>query len=168
MGYTVILTLIMMALLFIAVWVTAAFMPLRALAGLFPRDVQKALKPRLDDLGNGPQGWRITGIVLLALIGVTALAVYLAGGMDGMRRGYDFWRFFLRFIMMSYGVELFRIIAIDFFLMSKSDFFQRRLPETADCEGYKDFGYNRDRQLRGVIAIPILCLAAGLVFAFLT
>ena len=40
-------------------------------------------------------------------------------------------------------------------------------PETEGCEGWQQFGYNREQQTRQCIIIPICCLLSALVFAYL-
>ena len=64
-------------------------------------------------------------------------------------------------------IKVFDIVGLDFFLLTKTRFFQHYLPETEGCAGWKQFGYNRKQQTRQCIIIPICCLLSAAVFAYL-
>lgn len=40
-------------------------------------------------------------------------------------------------------------------------------PETEECKGWKDFGFNRKQQIRQCIMIPVCCLITALICTFL-
>ena len=157
-----ILTLGMMLLLFLMIWAATVTLPYKGLAKNFPADVQERLRPRLDSLPIS--GKRILGWVLLILLlaGMVGMIVY--AGMDGISRGYRFGQLLLRFLIMGVGMKAFDILALDFFLLTKTQFFQHYFPETEGCAGWKDFGYNRKEQVRQCIVIPVFCLALAGIF----
>lgn len=59
---------------------------------------------------------------------------------------------------MLYLLKAFDIIFLDWFLLTKSNFFQHYYRETEDCEGYHQFGFNRGEQLARIILFPFLAL----------
>ncbi|MDO4651004.1 MAG: hypothetical protein Q4B26_20390, partial [Eubacteriales bacterium] len=107
-------------------------------------------------------GQHILGWILMIACIVAFAGAFLYGGWDGIRQGYGFVQFFLRFLIMLYLEKVFDIIGIDYFLLSKSNFFKHYFPETAHCKGYKEFGFNRKQQIGRLIIYPIIAvLLAG-------
>ncbi len=98
-------------------------------------------------------GWCCLVLSVLACVGAFAYA-----GWDGMRQGYGFWQFFGRFLAMLYLLKAFDIIALDWFLLTKSHFFQHDYPETVGCTGYHQFGFNRKEQLTRIVLFPFVAL----------
>ena len=90
------------------------------------------------------------------LLGFFGVIVY--GGWDGVQKGFTFGRFLARFLVILFGVKAFDIIALDFILITKTQFFQHYIPETKGCAGYHSFGYNRKEQLRQILALPFAAL----------
>ncbi|MBQ4424840.1 MAG: hypothetical protein II882_03765 [Lachnospiraceae bacterium] len=81
---------------------------------------------------------------------------------DILKRGFSFWQFFLRFIVMLYLWKAFDIICLDWLLLTRSHFFQYYYPETEGCAGYHQFGFNRKEQLTRIILFPfVAALMAG-------
>ena len=165
MGVTLLLTLAMMALLFLMIWSATLTLPYKGLVKNFPQDVQERLRPRLDNLPMS--GKRVFGLIILVVIMLLMIAVCVYGGIDGQRRGYGFCQFFLRFFIIGAGVKAFDIIALDFFLLTKTHFFQHYLPETEGCAGWQDFGFNRKQQLKQIAMIPVFCLLMAWIFTYL-
>ena len=159
---TLLLSLAGCALLFLGIWGVTVTLPYKGLAKNFPQDVQERLKPRLDNLPMGPK--RIVGWVILILLIAGYLALFIIGGMDGVRRGFGFWQFFFRFLIIGAAIKAFDIIGLDYFLLTKTRFFQRYFPETEGCAGWQDFGYNRRQQLGQIIMIPIYCAVMAGIF----
>lgn len=136
---TIALTLIMCALLFLMIWSATYFLPWKRLMDFFPEDIrEKAINHRPPFKSAPVFGWVCMILCALGFIGVI---VY--GGRDGVQRGYSFSQFLVRFLIILFGVKAFDIIGLDYFLITKSHFFQRYLPETKGCTGYHRFGYKR-------------------------
>lgn len=153
MGLTILLALAGCALLFLGIWGVTVTLPTKLLAKNFPEDVQARLQPRLDGLAMSPR--RALGWVILALFILGYLGLFVLGGIDGLRRGYGYGQFFLRFLIIGGVIKAFDIIALDWFLLTKTRFFQRYFPETEGCAGWQDFGYNRRQQARQCVMILI-------------
>lgn len=150
---TIILTLIMCAAMFIAIWAGVALHPLPNLVSFMPKDIQEKMKDHKPPFkGAKLIGWMIIIIAVIVLIGVMVYAVW-----DGVRNGYGFWQFFIRFMIILYGEKLFDIACLDYVLITKTHFFQHYWPETEGCEGYHQFGYNKKEQMVRLVGYPFLC-----------
>lgn len=165
MGLTFLLTVGMMVLLFLMIWSATLTLPYKGLAKSFPKDVQKRLAPRLDNLPMS--GKRVLGWVILALLLAAMVGIIIYAGLDGIRQEYGFGHFLLRFLIIGVGVKLFDIIGLDFFLLTKTHFFQHYLPETEGCAGWQNFGFNRKEQIRQCIMIPFCCLILAGIFTYM-
>lgn len=151
------------ALLFFCIWGVTVTLPDKRLAKNFPQDVQEALKPRLDHLPMSPR--RVVGWVILLLFIVGYIALFVIGGIDGVHRGYAYWQFLLRFLVIGLVIKAFDIIALDYFLLTKTHFFQHYFPETEGCSGWQDFGYNRSQQCRQIVlTIMGSAITAGIFY----
>ena len=140
-------------LLFLGIWGVTVTSPTALLAKSFPEDVQEKLMPRLESLPMSPK--RVLGWIILALLVAGYLALFIIGGIDGLKRSFTFGQFFLRFFTIGAVIKAFDIVALDWFLLTKTHFFQHYFPETEGCAGWQDFGYNRKQQLRQCAVIVI-------------
>ena len=168
MGLTILLSIAGCALLFLGIWGVTVTMPTGLLLKNFPEDVQERLRPRVDALDREPPSLRrVLGWVILVLFCLAYLALFAIGGIDGVGRGFSFGQFFLRFLVIGGVIKVFDIAALDWFLLTKTHFFQHYFPETEGCAGWRDFGYNRRQQARQIVLILIgSALTAG-IFALI-
>jgi len=162
---TLILAFAGCVLLFLGIWGVTVTMPTALLAKNFPEDVQQRLRPRLERLPMSPK--RALGWVILVLFVAGYLALFVIGGTDGLKRGFTFGRFFLRFITIGGIIKAFDIIALDWFLLTKTRFFQHYFPETEGCAGWQDFGYNRKQQARQCVMIVLGSAVTAGIFTLL-
>lgn len=131
MGLTILLSLAGCTLLFFGIWGVTVTMPTKLLAKNFPQDVLEALRPRLAEWERQPMTpRRFLGWVILLLFCAGYIALFVIGGIDGLRRDFSFGQFFLRFIIISGVIKAFDIIALDWFLLTKTRFFRHYFPET--------------------------------------
>ena len=159
MKVTLILTLILCLLLFLMIWSAAYFLPWKGLMDFFPEDIKAAAIDHKPPFSTAPVfGWICMVLCMLGFLGVA-----LYGGYEGMQKGYTFVQFFLRFLIMLYGLKVFDIVCLDYFLITKTQFFQHYLPETKGCAGYNAFGYNRKEQIKRIILIPFEALFMAVV-----
>lgn len=128
---TLILTLTMCTLLFLMIWSATYFYPWTRLLRFFPKDIEEKARLHQPPFPAAPViGWIL---MLLCALGFVVVIVY--GGWDGVRKGFTFGQFFVRFLVMLFGMKAFDIIALDFFLITKTQFFQHYIPETKGCAG---------------------------------
>lgn len=152
---TIILSIALMALLFLMILIAVALVQQKVLFGSAPKDIQRALLDHEERFA----GARILGWVLLVLCAAAYVGAFVLAAWDGLRHGYNFWQFFGRFLAMFYLVKAFDIIFLDWYLLTKSHFYQHFYPETEGCAGYHNFGFNRKEQIRSIIAFPLVAFA---------
>ncbi len=161
-----ILTLILSAggciLLFLCILGVTITLPTGSLIQYFPEDVQESLRPRIENLSMSPK--RILGWIILILFLAGYISLFIIGGIDGKKHGFSFLQFFARFFMIGAVIKAFDIICLDYFLLTKTHFFQRFFPETEGCSGWQDFGYNRKQQIRQCVLILIGSVITAWIF----
>lgn len=152
-------------LLFLCIWGVTVTLPTAKLAENFPKDVQERLKPRLEKV---PMSYRrFLGWIILVVFVVGYLSLFVYGGIDGRKHGFDFWQFFLRFFTIGAVIKAFDIVGLDWFLLTRTHFFQHYFPETDGCAGWQDFGYNRKQQMRQSVMILIGSILLAWIFTLL-
>ena len=159
MAVTLVLSMALMAALFLLIFVAVALVKDRRLFKTAPKDIQAAVLEHEEPF----RGARIMGWILLVIIILIFPAAFLYGTWDGLRHGFTFWQFAGRFLAMLYLMKAFDIIFLDWFLLTKSRFYQHYYPETEGCAGYHQFGFNRREQLDRIIVYPFAALAAAWV-----
>lgn len=112
MKVTLLLSFVLMAALFLLIWVAVALVQSKKLFTTAPKDIQAAALEREERFA----GARILGWTLLVIIAAAFLGAFVYGGWDGIRRGYGFWQFFGRFLTMLYLLKAFDILCLDWFL----------------------------------------------------
>ena len=124
-----------------------------------PKDIQAAAVEHPERFpGAHALGWMLAIISLLIMI-----FVFVYGGYDGIQRGFSFRQLTVRFALILYIWKAFDIICLDWYLLSKSHFFQHYYPETKGCKGYDSFGFNRREQLTRLILFPFVAMAMALL-----
>ena len=156
---TLILTLTMCALLFLMIWSATYFYPWTGLLRFFPKDIEEKARLHQPPFPAAP----VIGWILMLLCALDFIVVIVYGGWDGVRKGFTFGQFLARFLVMLYGMKAFDIIVLDYFLITKTQFFQHYIPETKGCAGYHSFGYNRKEQLTRIMTLPFAALLTAWV-----
>ena len=162
MRMTILLTLGLMLLFVLLILTACVFLPSASLLSFWPEDIQERLKPRVAGAAMTPK--RIAGIVLFLLIGAGMAGIFVLGGIDGIRTHFTYGQFLLRFLVIGVSIKAFDIIGFDWFLMTKTHFFQHFFPETEGCAGWQQFGYNRRQQIRQCILILVSAPVTAAVF----
>lgn len=155
MATTLILSLALMAAFFLMLFAAVALVQDRRFFTTAPKDIQEAILEHKELF----RGARVIGWILLIIAVLTFPAAFLYGAWDGIRNGFTFWQFAGRFLAMLYLLKAFDIICFDWFLLTKSHFFQHFYPETEGCAGYHQFGFNRREQINRIIVFPFIALA---------
>ena len=154
MGVTLILSLILMAALFLMVFAAVALVQDRRLFTSAPKDIQAAITEHAERFPKARRlGWKLLVIAILAFPGA-----FVYGALDGIQNHYSLWMFFARFLTMLYLLKAFDIIFLDWFLLTKSRFYQHYYPETEGCAGYHQFGFNRKQQIGKILLFPFVAL----------
>ena len=151
---TMILTLTMCALLFLMIWSATYFYPWTGLLRFFPKDIEEKARLHQPPFPTAP----VIGWILMLLCALGFVGVIIFGGWDGVRKGFTFGQFLVRFLVILLGMKAFDIIVLDYILITKTQFFQHYIPETKGCVGYHSFGYNRKEQLTRILTLPFAAL----------
>ena len=108
-------------------------------------------------------GWTLFIISTLMILGVGVIAVW-----DGMRSGFTFGQFFLRFVLILTVYKICDMALIDNFLLLKFHFFQHYYPEAADVMEGRKYGFNiRSQLLKLFVIFPaVSALAAWICTRF--
>ena len=115
-----------------------------------PKEAQEVLKPRNNELFYGARmiGWTLMIFSLLMIAGVGVISIW-----DGLRSGYTFRQFFLRFITIFTIYKVYDMTCFDWFLLCKFRFFQYYFPETEPVYNGRKYGYNLKSQLLKLLVI---------------
>ena len=70
----------------------------------------------------------------------------------------------LRFVVFLYVMKAFDILVQDQWLVLTIGYFKKLYPETAECEGWKDRGFNNKNQIIRIVTYPILCMITAGIF----
>ena len=162
MVVTILLTIILMILFFLMELVASAFYPHPFVIDYFPEDVKERAKNHKPPFASAP----IIGWALLILIMAGFIGCFIYAGADGIQRDYGYGQFFVRFLIMGYGLKAFDILFFDYFILTKTRFFQHFYPETDGCEGWKQFGYNRKEQVKQLISF-FPCMAVSALICYM-
>lgn len=163
MGLTILLSIVMMAGLFLMLLAGVGFIQDKRFFSSAPKEALDAIQPREERFpGAHAIGW-LLGIISLVMMGGSV--VY--GGWDGIRNGFAFWQFYGRFLTMLLLLKVFDILFFDWFLLCRSSFFQHFYPEVKPYYGPHLFGYNKKTHITHVILfVPASALIAAVCLLF--
>ena len=154
MKVTILLSILSMIALFVLLYGAVAFVQDRRFFTSAPKEIQAVATDHEERF----PGQRIIGWILIVIaLGMFAFVLIYAG-YDGIRNNFTFWDFFIRYLTILYLLKAFDIICLDYYLLTKSHFFQHYYPETEGCEGYHNFGFNRKEQLIRIAIFPFVSL----------
>lgn len=157
MKLTLVLTLIFIAAIMLMLYAGVALVQNKKFFTSAPKDIQEVIQEKPERF----KGAHVLGYVL-ALISVLCIAgAFLFGAINGIKNGFTFWQFFARFLTMLYLYKAFDMIFLDWFLLTKSHFFQHYYPETEGCKGFHSYGFNKKSQIAKIIIFPFASLAAA-------
>ena len=156
---TVILTLLMIADILIVILVGVGNLPAKVVMKTMPQE----LKEETKDHPNPPLWRMIIGFTAYILGVLFAIGIPVYAGYEGICRGYGFWEIFLRYMIILFGFKLFDVVVLDWWLITKTQFFQHFFPETRGSKGYKRFGFNKKEQVMQIVAFPCVCAVIAAV-----
>ena len=163
MRTTIITSLVLCAVEFLTIVLAGPMARPILVLRFLPEDIRAAAKDHPD-----PPKWKqMIAHILLGMFLLTFIGGILFLGFDGLKHGYGFWKLTLRFIITLYIVKLFDIVVQDQWLVMTAGFFQRIFPETKDCAGWHDRGFNNQNQLVRIVTYPFLCMLTAALFLWL-
>lgn len=161
---TLILALIMMAGFFLMLYSAVALVQDMKYFTSAPEDIQAAVQPKEERF----PGQHLLGRHLLAVSVLLVAVPMFFGAMDGVWKGFSFWQFTARFLIMLLGLKAFDVIFFDWYLLCHSNFFPRYYPEVKDLVGPHQFGFNKKFHIiTALLCIPASCLMAWFCTLFI-
>ena len=151
---TLLLSMVMMAGLFMIILSAVALIQDKKVFTSAPKDIQEAILPREERF----KGARTLGYVIMILAMFSLGLAVLIGAIDGIRNDYTFLQYLIRFLILVWVYKLFDIFFIDWVLLCHSNFYPHFFPEVKDIVGPHQFGFNKKSHI-----IQILVLTAGTV-----
>ena len=125
-----------------------------------PKDVREAAK----DHPAPPVYKQVIAHILLAVFLISMLAGIINVGIYGIRNGFSYGQLSAHFIVFLYVIKAFDIIVQDQWLVMTLGYFKEVFPETSECEGWKDRGFNNKNQIVRIVAYPFLAMITAGVF----
>jgi hypothetical protein len=117
-----------------------------------PKAARDVIKQKDKELFYGARkiGWTLFILSVLMILGVGVISIW-----DGIRSGFTFVQFFLRFVLIFTIYKLCDMILIDNFLLLKFHFFQYYYPEAENIMEGRKYGFNiRSQLLKLFIIFP--------------
>ena len=115
-----------------------------------PKEARDVIKQKDKELFYGARkiGWALFILSVLMILGVGVISIW-----DGIRSGFTFGQFFLRFVLIFTIYTLCDMILIDNFLLLKFHFFQYYYPEAENIMEGRKYGFNIRSQLLKLFVI---------------
>ena len=147
---TVFLAIVFCAAITIMLISAVAFIQDKKFFSSAPKEALAILQPRTEELFYGAKvmGWVLMIISLLMILGVGVISIW-----DGLRSGFSFRQFFLRFVFIFTFYKVYDMIFFDWFLLCRFRFFQHYFPEVAPVYNGRKYGYNIKSQLLKLLVI---------------
>lgn len=157
MTYTIILSIVMMAGLFLMLWSAVGFIQDQALFHLSAKGSAGSASTKDERFrGQHAVGWLLMTLALVLMGGAA-----IAGAYDGIQKDFGFWQFFLRSAMMLLLLKAFDILFFDWVLLCHSNFFPHYYPEVKGIYGPEIFGFNKKSHLFQTVLILLGSLLAA-------
>ncbi|MBQ5316811.1 MAG: hypothetical protein J6I96_04585 [Oscillospiraceae bacterium] len=149
---TVLLSLMMMAGLFLMLWGGVGFIQDKRFFSSAPKE-ELAVIP--DTMPERFRGQHVVGWIMIACSVLLMAGAVVIGAWDGIRNGFTFGQLFLRFVIMLLGLKAFDIGFFDWVLLCNQGFgfFAHYYPAVKDVLGTYLFGYNRMTHLAQITGI---------------
>lgn len=163
MVITIVATLMVMAAYFLVLYGGVGFIQDKRFFSSAHKDILAFIPDKKERFrGAHIIGWVIAVIAVLLFAGAAVLSIW-----DGIRNGFTFLKFFARFLVILYCMEIYDILFFDWVLLCHSNFFPHFYPEVKGIVGPHMFGYNKKAHLlHFVIYIPVCALIAWVCTLF--
>ena len=107
--------------------------------------------PKLFSQRSTAHKYYFSGLIspfILMIIGALVIAAW-----DGIRSGFTFWQFFIRFLVLFTVYKVYDMVFFDYFWLLKFRFFQYYYPEAGDVMEGRKYGFNIKSQLLKLLVI---------------
>ena len=156
---TIFLAVVFCAAITLMLLSAVAFVQDKRMFSSAPKEAQEVILPREKELFYGARaiGWTLMVFSILMILGA-----FVVGAWDGIKSGFSFWQFFIRFVLIFTIYKLYDMVCFDYFLLCKFHFFQYYFPEVESVYKNRKYGYNIKSQLLKLFVIfPVASAAAA-------
>ena len=156
---TIFLTIVFCAAMAMMLVSTVAFIQDNKFFSSAPKEAREVLIQKDKELFYGARaiGWTLFILSVLMILGVGVIAIW-----DGIRSGFTFRQFFVRFVLIFTIYKICDMTLIDNFLLLKFRFFQHYYPEAEHVMEGRKYGFNIKSQLLKLFVIfPALSALAA-------
>ncbi len=156
---TVFLSIVVCAAVTMMLFSAVAFIQDNRFFSSAPKEAREVFIQRDKELFYGAKaiGWTLMVISILLILGAGVIAVW-----DGLRSGFTFLQFFVRFVLIFTIYKAYDMICFDYFLLLKFQFFQFYYPEAKNVMIGRKYGFNiRSQLLKLLIIFPAVSAAAA-------
>ncbi len=158
----IIIALVLCLIEFLVIVIASPFAKPSLVLRFLPEDVRLAAKNHPE-----PAKWKqMIAHFLLSVFLLSMLGGIIWLGIDGINSGFGFWKLTLRFIVLLYVMKVFDILVQDQWLVITLGYFKKIFPETANCEGWKNRGFNNKNQIIRIVSYPFFCMITAGIFIF--
>lgn len=149
----------MMAGLLLLLWGAVGFVQDKRFFTSAPKEIQEAVLPKPERFkGQHILGWAMLILALAMMVGAVIL-----GAWDGIRNDFSFGQFFVRNLIMLWGMKVFDIAVFDWYLLCHSNFFPHYFPKVKSIVGPHLFGYNWKTHLKEMLAYFLISLLIAFI-----
>ena len=156
---TIFLTIVFCAAMAMMLVSAVAFIQDNKFFSSAPKEAREVLIQKDKELFYGARaiGWTLFILSVLMILGVGVIAIW-----DGIRSGFTFRQFFVRFVLIFTIYKICDMTLIDNFLLLKFRFFQHYYPEAEHVMEGRKYGFNIKSQLLKLFVIfPVLSALAA-------
>ena len=145
----------LMVFYFLLLYGGVAFVQDKKFFSSAPKEVYDAVPDRKERF----RGAHIIGRIIITCVLLIFLSAFILGAWNGIHNDFNFIQFFIRFLIMLYGMETFDIVFFDWVLLCHSNFFPHFYPEVKNIVGPHLFGFNRKTYIMHYIVYIPICVA---------
>lgn len=125
-----------------------------------PEDIREKAKAHPEP----PRYKQIMAHILSIIFIAAFIGAIVFLGMDGLKKGYGYWRLAGRLIIAIYINKAYDILVQDQWLVLSTNYFKKMFPETADCDGWHNRSFNNKNQMKRILGYPFICLIIAGIF----
>lgn len=162
---TIFLAIVLCTVINLLLLSAVAFIQKQEFFSSAPKEAREVIQPREKELFYGARsiGWMLMILAFIVILGIAVIAVW-----DGIRSGFTFRQFFMRFVIILTIYKIYDMICFDYFLLLKFKLFQYYYPEVKHVMDGKKYGFNIKSQLLKLFVIfpAVSALAAWVCTLF--
>ena len=147
---TILLSVMMMAGLFMLLWGGVGFIQDKKFFSSAPKE---AIEVTPDYMPERFKGQHVVGYIMVTIAFALMGGAVVIGAWNGIKNDFTFWQFFFRFVFIFSAYKIYDMICFDYFLLMKYHFFQFYFPEVEKVYTGRKYGYNLKSQLLKLLVI---------------